>query len=80
MQSELPTAASDRTPSACVPVLLTPDEVAKVLRTSRKAIYVMAQRGQLPGVVRVGRRLLFDQSRLVRFLAEQSKPSPGRSR
>ena len=63
-----------------VPVLLTPEEVAKTLRTSKKAIYIMAERGLLPGVVRVGRRLLFDQSDLVRFLAEQSKPSPGRSR
>jgi excisionase family DNA binding protein len=66
--------------STAVPILLTPDEVAGILRTSKKAIYVMAQRGQLPGVVRVGRRLLFDQSDLVRFLAEQSKPLPGRSR
>ena len=63
-----------------LPTLLTPAEVAGILRTSKKAIYVMAQRGQLAGVVRVGRRLLFDQSRLVRFLAERSEPSPGRSR
>ena len=58
-----------------VPTLLTAGEVASVLRTSKKAIYVMAERGQLPGIVRVGRRLLFDQADLVRFLGGKSLPS-----
>ena len=40
------------------PVLLTPTEVAGLLRTSRKAIYTMIERGQLPGVTRIGRRVL----------------------
>jgi excisionase family DNA binding protein len=39
-------------------MLLTADEVAELLRTSRKAVYAMVERGQLPGVRRVGRRLL----------------------
>lgn len=42
-----------------LPPLLTPQDAAELLRTSRKAIYVMAERGQLPGITRVGRRLLF---------------------
>jgi excisionase family DNA binding protein len=43
---------------APAPELLTADETAAYLRTTRKAVYALAERGQLPGVVRVGRRLL----------------------
>jgi len=38
--------------------LLTVDETAKLLRTTPKAIYTMIERNQLPGVVRLGRRVL----------------------
>lgn len=41
------------------PELLTVDEVADLLRTTKKAIYLRAERGQLPGVTRLGKRLLF---------------------
>src|SRR3990172_4174085 len=40
------------------PYLLTADDTAELLRTSRKGIYSMASRGELPGVTRIGRRLL----------------------
>lgn len=39
-------------------VLIVRAEVAVALRTSVKAIYSMNERGQLPGVVRIGRRIL----------------------
>ena len=42
-----------------LPSLLTVTEVAALLRTSPKAIQSAVQRGKLPGVVRVGRRILF---------------------
>jgi excisionase family DNA binding protein len=45
-------------------VLLTPTEVAALLRTSRKAIYTMIERAQLPGVVRIGRRVLVREDAL----------------
>lgn len=57
------------------PKLLTVPEVADKLRTSAKAIYSMNDRGQLPGVVRVGRRILVDQAELVAFLDRNSTPS-----
>ena len=57
------------------PVLLTADETADLLRTSRKAIYVMAERGQLPGVTRIGRRLLVRRDALVDWLDQKRAPS-----
>ena len=44
------TEDSDRTP-----LLRTVDEVADLLRTSRKAIYAMVERRQLPGVTHTDR-------------------------
>lgn len=41
-----------------LPLLLNVEETAELLRTSRMAVYTMAARGQLPGVFRIGRRLL----------------------
>ncbi len=38
--------------------LMTVAEAAALLRTTAKAIYTMIERGQLPGVVRLGRRVL----------------------
>jgi excisionase family DNA binding protein len=62
-----------------LPFLLTVDEVARLhLRTSKKAIYDMVSRGQLPGVTRVGRRLLFRREELVAWLEERRAPSPRR--
>jgi excisionase family DNA binding protein len=56
-------------------VLLTVDEVATFLRTTRKAIYVMSERGALPGAVRIGRRLLFGREALLHWLRQKSAPS-----
>jgi excisionase family DNA binding protein len=64
--SDAPRAAS---------TLLTPTEVATLLRTSKKAIYAMTERGQLPGTTRIGRRLLFRQDALLDWLGQKSTPS-----
>ena len=58
-----------------LPALLTSDEVAAWLRTTRKAVYVLVERGQLPGVVRLGRRVLFRQDAMVDFVRQKSAPS-----
>mgnify|MGYP001269063623 CR=1 FL=1 len=57
------------------PMLLTPTEVAVLLRTSRKAIYSMVERAQLPGVVRIGRRVLVREDTLLDWLRQKSTPS-----
>jgi len=72
--------ADDRSPSqradmSPTPVLLTPTEVADLLRTSRKAIYTMVERAQLPGVVRIGRRVLVREDALLDWLRQKSTPS-----
>jgi len=62
------------------PGLLTASEVAVVLRTSRKAVYTMAERAQLPGVTRIGRRLLVRRDDLISWLNERRATSPGGTR
>jgi excisionase family DNA binding protein len=68
------TTVSDPAPSLLV-VLLTPQEVAVALRTSRKAIYAMIERDPLPGIVRIGRRVLVRQDALLDWLRQKSTPS-----
>ena len=54
-----------------LPLYLTADEAADLLRTSRKAIYVMVERRQLPGVKRIGRRVLISASILLSWMSDQ---------
>ena len=66
---------SDLVTPHSIPALLTSGEVAALLRTTRKAVYAMVERGQLPGVVRLGRRVLFRQDAMVEFLRQKAAPS-----
>lgn len=60
---------------ATLPALLTADDAAQLLRTTRRAIYVMVERAQLPAPVRIGRRLLLRQDDLARWLEEKQQVS-----
>lgn len=62
------------------PALMQIPEVARFIGKKNAAIYKMIERGQLPGVTRIGRRLYIRRADLLRFLAEGRVPSPGRSR
>ncbi len=59
-----------------LPVLLTVDEAATLLRTTRRAIYAMIERHQLPGVIRIRRRVLFRSDDLLHWLDQKRAPSP----
>ena len=54
----------------------TAQEVAQILRTTNKGVYAQAERGLLPGVTRIGRRLLFRRAELLDWLLQKSVPSP----
>ena len=59
-----------------LPLLLTVSETAALLRTTRKAIYAMIERGLLPGVTRIGRRVLVRSTDLLDFLDHKRTSSP----
>jgi excisionase family DNA binding protein len=59
---------------------MTVAEVAELLRTSRKAIYSMVERKQLPGVLHINRRVLVDRTVLLDWLRQKSTPLPGKER
>jgi len=59
--------------------LMTADELAMWLHCSRRAVYDRVYRGQLPGPVRVGRRLYFIRDRVLGWLREGSEPRSWRN-
>ena len=59
-----------------LPLLLTVAETATLLRTTPKAVYAMVERGALPGVTRLGRRVLVRSTDLLDFLDHNRTPSP----
>ena len=64
-----------------LPMFLKPDEVADLLRTTRKAIYVMIERRRLPGVRKFGKRILIRSAELVEWVDQQAVSSlPGEQR
>jgi excisionase family DNA binding protein len=67
-------APRERPLSLPAEALLTPGEVASVLRTSRKSVYSMIERGQIPGIVRLGRKILVRRDRLTRWLSKNERP------
>jgi len=67
---------SSAIPAAVMPTLLTAEEVAQLLRTTRTAVYAMVARDQIPGVIRLRRRVLFRAEDLLEWLDQNRAPSP----
>lgn len=61
---------------AQMPHLLSVDEVAKILRTTRKGVYALIAKDGLGGVVRVGRRILVDSYELQEWIDTQRVRQP----
>jgi excisionase family DNA binding protein len=77
--SDSPKAPEDsRQPVSQLPLLLTVGEAASLLRTSRGAVYAMVSRSQLPGITRIGSRLLFQSRDLLDWLDQKCALSPRR--
>jgi excisionase family DNA binding protein len=55
-------------PANSLPVVLTVDEVAALLRVDRKSVYSMIRRGKLPGVRRVNRAIRIGRDAVIRWL------------
>ena len=58
-----------------LPLLMTVDETAALLRKTPKAIYTMISRGQLPGVTRIGKSVRICRDSLLAWLDESRAPS-----
>jgi excisionase family DNA binding protein len=56
-------------------MLLTVDDAANLLRTTRRAIYAMLERRQLPGVIRIRRRVLIRSAEPLEWLDQKRAPS-----
>ncbi len=62
-----------------LPFLLTVEEAADLLRTTKKGVYTMHYLGKLPGAIRRGPRLLIVRDHLLHWIRESCTSSqPGR--
>ena len=68
-------APAGRASAQGTPLLSTVPEVATLLRTSPTAIYAMVHRRQIPGIVKIGKRVLFSSAALLDWLDQNRAPS-----
>ena len=59
-----------------LPAVLTPDDLAALLRVRKRAVLDAIQRGELPGVRRVGRRIRADRDTVLQWLADGRGQAP----
>ncbi len=59
--------------------LLTVSDICQMLKISKGGIYQMVQRAELPGILKIGRRLRFRAEEIERWLAECEIKQPCRN-
>jgi len=72
-------AVSSPEASPLPPSLMTTEELAVLLHTSKGAVYARHARGGIPGGVRLGRTLRFDPRIIAQWLSANSASAGGRS-
>jgi excisionase family DNA binding protein len=58
-----------------LPTLMMVDELARLLRVNRNTLYESVQRGEVPGVVYVGRSIRFVRDIVLQWLGSQGRVS-----
>jgi excisionase family DNA binding protein len=56
-----------------LPLLLKVDEVAGLLRVTKRSIYTMVDRGQIPGITKLGGRLRFRRDAIEAWIADSAR-------
>jgi excisionase family DNA binding protein len=56
-----------------LPLLLKVEEVAGLLRVTKRSIYTMVDRGQIPGITKVGGRLRFRRDVIEAWLVDSAR-------
>lgn len=63
-----------------LPRVLTPDDLAKMLRVRRRSVYEAISRGDIPGVRRIGRKVRIDRDSVLAWMADGHGRAPRSSR
>ncbi len=63
-----------------LPRVLTPEELAKLLRVRRRSVYEAISRGDIPGVRRIGRKVRIDRDSVLAWMADGHGRAPRSSR
>ncbi len=61
--------------AAALPLFLSVDEAAELLRLNRKTLYEAVKLDQVPGVVRVGRSIRIHRSALLSWGVDRCRPA-----
>jgi predicted DNA-binding transcriptional regulator AlpA len=78
-QERITAAVSSRETPALPPRLMTVEELALLLNTSKAAVYARHARGGIPGGLRLGRTLRFDPRIIAQWLSANSASAGGRT-
>jgi excisionase family DNA binding protein len=74
--NETKTETESTTNPEPLPEALTAEEVAALLRISRKRVYSAFKKGELPGGRRIGSALRFSRSRVLKWLFDGQERAP----